>query len=342
MIYVDWRVRRRGVSLVSYGLLVGLIGVIALLAITGIGNNVTSLMTSTADSMSTAAGGAGAGVAAGSGGSCSAAKQVITFTGSSQSITVPAGCTQLNAKLWGAGGGPSGACQNCGSSGAGGFTNAVIPVSEGQQLTIVAGGAGLPAQSGLTPGSFPGGGDGYNSGSGGGYSGIFSGTGLIHANALAIAGAGGGNAVANISQGDPNGGGLSGGAGHADNNCGNDSKAGTQSGGGDPLQGLGPESPSPNGPGGGGGYYGGKGPTGTGNFRSFCKAGGGSGYLNSGAGVTGTTEKGVHNTVDTTANQPPGMADPDYQPGIALGGEQALNDGNTDLPGNGLVVLIWQ
>ena len=67
--------------------------------------------------------------------------QVFTYTGADQSFTVPAGITQITIKAWGAGGG---AANNEGSAGGGGgFTQAILPVTPGENLTIIVGERGI-------------------------------------------------------------------------------------------------------------------------------------------------------------------------------------------------------
>jgi len=138
----------------------------------------------------------------------SAGKMIFSYTGSNQFWDIPAGICEIHVKLWGAaGGGPS--------AGAGGYTEAVIPVQAGEKLTIIVGEggkyfnaimAGIRYSYGSTNssnGTFGFGGSGSimeadsqnasEVGAGGGLSGVFADT-LEKANALAIAGGGGGYA----------------------------------------------------------------------------------------------------------------------------------------------------
>ena len=99
--------------------------------------------------------------------------RVVTFraAAASQTFVVPAGVTEIAAKLWGAGGG------GCGPmSGGGGFVWIPhLPVTPGESIEIVVGGAGT-CKIGPNPGGFGGGGDGSDhpsyawSGAGGGRS----------------------------------------------------------------------------------------------------------------------------------------------------------------------------
>ena len=105
-----------------------------------------------------------------------AAPTTFTYTGSVQTYTVPAGVTSISVDAYGAGGGvyPGGP----GTAGAGGRIQGTVPVTPGQVLTIVVGGAGGNSQ--------------YNrcGSGGGGFSGVLDATN----NHLISAGGGGGAA----------------------------------------------------------------------------------------------------------------------------------------------------
>ena len=181
--------------------------------------------------------------------------QPVTFayTGSVQSYTVPAGVTSLTVDASGAGGGiyPGGV----GTAGAGGRMLATIPVTPGQVLNIVVGGAGGNSQ--------------YNrSGSGGGgFSGV-----LDAANNHLVSAGGGGGAAGNESCPQVGNGGAGGSAAGTAGSCGLGGAAGTNAaapaggaGGTGSIPGIagnasgggiGGATPNDFGTGGGGGGYG--------------------------------------------------------------------------------------
>ena len=243
-------------------------------------------------------------------------------------LVVPPFASSLIVKVWGAGGGGEegtdavGDILPGGTGGGGGFAGATIPVTPGDQLTLLVGGGG----------PVPGG--------GGGYSGIFRGT-----TPLVVAGGGGGGSyyyedrvTAGCTQGGC--GGNAGGAGGgttgkpgASGGCGSIPAGGpgtqTAGGAGGPdasaggsLQGgnggvvaatqggkhggggggAGPVCGGSNGGGGGGGYFGGGG-GGYGTHGTGGGGGGGSGYAEPGASAQLITGMGP-----LVAN----AADPDY------------------------------
>jgi hypothetical protein len=204
------------------------------------------------------------GVASGFGATCTPGSIIFNYTGATQDFTVPAGCTHLKVKAWGAGGGGGGYPDaKCG--GPGGFAEGVFSVSSGQAMKITVGQGGKKFNNGLSGTAFGGGGQGYDwGGGGGGYSGIFNSS-VSFADALLIAGGGGGASGNNgTSQHGGPGGGLSGTSGS------NIASPGTQSSGFTTLLG-GSGSSSAQGGGGGGGYYGGS-------STSTLGGGGGSGF----------------------------------------------------------------
>jgi hypothetical protein len=124
-------------------------------------------------------------------------KQVFSFTGANQTLTIPAGVTAILAKCWGAGGGAGtiGGWYIGSPGGGGGFMSSVITVTPGENLIVIVGERGRVNPSTY---AFGGGGRATNNnvdnrygGGGGGYSGIFR-TSVSQANALIIAGGGGG------------------------------------------------------------------------------------------------------------------------------------------------------
>jgi hypothetical protein len=277
----------------------------------------------------------------------------FAHTGTAQTYTVPAGCSTVRVKLWGAGGG-GGDGGNWGNpaligGGGGGFTDGVLAVSPGESLTVIVGGGG----------SFGG------FGGGGGRSAVRRDT-----MELATAGGGGGTGWDGVFS--PGGSGMGGGAGGGENGapsticqngCYLGGGGGTQIGGGAPgggflvgcgggtgaseggtaLQGGGGQGshfvasggfggggPSRDvfcqggGGGGGGGYFGGGGggASGGGVFGGGG-GGGGSGYiggLSTGVTVNGGDSGDVRNAA--------GRLDPDYVPGIGMGGATGQSGGH--------------
>ena len=128
-----------------------------------------------------------------------AGPNAYTYTGSSQTFSVPSGLTSLTAYVWG-GGGSGGGGSAGRSGGSGGYAKAVINVSSLSALYLVV------ADGGST-------GTGDYNGAGGGYSGIFDSNSAGHGDAVLIAGAGGGGSGASGSQA-----GVGGGGGGANNN----------------------------------------------------------------------------------------------------------------------------
>jgi hypothetical protein len=256
---------------------------------------------------------------AGTGGSnCTAPKQVFSYTGADQYTSVPAGCSTATIKAWGAGAWGSGSSSSSPvyTGGAGGFAQRTVGgLSAGSQITVVVG---------QTRGSIYGGGGAMASGDaskdsgsdGAGFAGVFYGA-KSQANALAIAGGGGGAKVgqsggaggglAGVSAGGGGGTQTSGGAGWGTGVAG----SALQGGAGDPLdQDLGAS-------GGGGGYWGGGG--------AYGGAGGGSGYAPGGTLIAGSG--------CSVANS----GDPDYVAGVGNGGCANRTAGQP-----GRVVIIWQ
>lgn len=115
----------------------------------------------------------------------------FNYTGTSQSWVVPAGVTSIQVELNGAQGGGN-------DAGLGGKVVANIPVASGSTLFLVVGGRPID-QNPVYGGGGNGGNNSANSSrngfAGGGLSGIYLNS-ISHANALAIAGGGGGNSGA--------------------------------------------------------------------------------------------------------------------------------------------------
>jgi len=281
-------------------------------------------------------------------------KQVFTYTGASQTFTVPAGTSSVYVKMWAAGG--AGGINYSGGSGA--FVGGILNVTPGSNLTVIVGGAGMRAvNSGTMAGGFGGGGacgsssnpHSWYAGSGGGRSAIQ----IVPGTDYVTAGAGGGCGTGNNW-------GSSGGAGGApDGSAGKDNSNGIQGGagsgkGGTTTSGGGATnatSPAVNsvsgsyltgsagggsaygGGGGGGGYYGGSGGSGyTDMGGAIGGGGGGSSYtanLISPVNIAG-------NYGDTSSTVPaPNNTDLDYVSGVGIGGYYSGNGGN------GLIVIYW-
>lgn len=222
-------------------------------------------------------------------------QQFVWVGASDQNWVVPAGVTNIYAKLWGSGGGGGhyGGWSFGSHGGGGGHTRGIVPVTPGETLIIRVprGGYANSGSSGKAP--FGGGGasndnDNQYAAGGGGYCGLFRGT-----TPLLIAGAGGGGGSRTGAHDMCNGGaggGYTGRRGETGENApqwagggGTQTAGGTGGNGsntsgqtGSYLQG-GSTNSNPYGGGGGGGYYGG----GAGSYQSSTMAGGGggSGYI---------------------------------------------------------------
>ncbi len=221
------------------------------------------------------------------------AQTVYSYTGSSQSYTVPSGVSLVRVKIWGAGGGAASNISGIyGSGGGAGFVQADVPVTPGETLNIIVGrgGAGWNSTEGYAGSAYPNGGAATNFGGGGGGRSEVSKSGLL----LVAAGGGGGGYQFNGTAGPGGTGGpaIGGTGGSSPNNAGG--SGGTQGSGG--VGGYGTASTGGSGgykqggnanganiPGGaaGDGYYGGGGGGGgqTGVGDSGGGGGGGSNYL---------------------------------------------------------------
>lgn len=219
---------------------------------------------------------------------------------------VPAACTTLAVRAWGAG---AGEAQGGSLAAAGGFAFARVDVTPGEDLTVVVAGPGGTSTSGAggsggVPGGGAGGTAGRGGGGGGGFSGVFRGA-MTQANALVIAGGGGGPGAGTTGSGH---GGAGGGATGEANVGAGAGGPGTQTAGG--AGGAAPATAgtalmggiggprSDGGGGGGGGYFGGGG--GQGASTDGGGGGGGSGYAN-GRDVVLITGQG---TVPANADDP--------------------------------------
>ncbi|HXB02737.1 MAG TPA: hypothetical protein VNV15_07975, partial [Opitutaceae bacterium] len=245
-----------------------------------------------------------------------------TYTGSDQTLVIPAGAT-VTLSMWGAGGGTGG--NGATQGGPGGYTTYtfVSSSSNSTTLAIKTGGAGANGPSG-------------GDGGGGGRSQI-----AVGGTILAIAGGGGGGGEdQSIGATGGAGGGASGTAGVQGQSDGGPGGGGTQSAGGLaggsnatagsflqggrgagnilkaaggwPNGGAGWDLNGPDGGAGGGdGYYGGGG-AGGGSSLKAASGGGGSGYINT--NYNGYTS-GTTSTSSAGSTTPPGTSDPHYVSG---------------------------
>jgi hypothetical protein len=202
---------------------------------------------------------------------------IVTQTYSSPtsglSFAVPAGCTTLVVRAWGAGGGfnPN-SCGGAATAGAGAFVRANVPVQPGSTITVRVGGAGVFNVGGASPGGLNGGGDAGNTwaAGGGGYTGVFNGS-----TPLLVAGGGGGAGPCTLGGdgGAPNGGNATNGNGGAQGGRGATASTGGAAGAGGGMGGS---------PGGGGSFL--TGGAGGNGGATFGGAGGGGGYFGGGGG----------------------------------------------------------
>jgi hypothetical protein len=262
-------------------------------------------------------------------------EQIYATSGSS-TFTVPAGVTELQVKLWGAGGagtggGNGGLTGTVNHGGGGGFTVGKVAVTPGETLTLIRGGGGSPS-----------GGEGSG---GGGRSALRRGT-----TELMTAGGGGGGGRPNDLAGDWPGGGAGGGLVGQDAGEAGGGKGGTQSAGGT-ATGASPgtqfqggatgnsgaaggfggggagASDGWGGSGGGGGWYGGGGGR-SGAAGSGDPGGGGSGYVG-GAGVSAAS------TTAGNRRTPAGTTDPHYAGTHGYGGLRGAGGSA------GRAVILW-
>ncbi|MDD5197883.1 MAG: glycine-rich protein [Candidatus Gracilibacteria bacterium] len=264
---------------------------------------------------------------------CTHGSQVFNYTSTNQSWNVPAGCTQITVKAWGAGGAGSAGYYGDSYGGGGGYSTTTVSVTPGEIITVIVGGGGA-AYPNATTGAYGGGGTSPNGityqggGGGGGRSAIRRvSTELVTAGG----GGGGGTPSAYIGTGGAGGGAVGANGGHNINNYGlggtqSAGGAGGTNGGGAGLQfqgGAGGGNTNYAGGGGGGGYYGGGGAGGD-NGNGGGGGGGGSGYVPS-----GTTTAGFSTT-------PGNNGDTDY-PGSPIG----VGRGGSTNGGNGFIKITW-
>jgi hypothetical protein len=285
-------------------------------------------------------------------------RQVFQYTGANQTWTVPGGVTHIFVKMWGAGGGGGsyGGWRQGSTGGAGGYSEAIVPVTPGQVLTIRVGGRGL-ARNGASAGwpnggaASTGAGDNQYCASGGGSSSLAVPT-INSGNPCMFAGGGGGGGSITGFSRNPGGagGGLRGEDGYVElttytpfslvgkggtQTAGGAAGAGgnTTGGAGSSNQGGTHQNTNCYGGGGGGGYFGGGSGAYT-NGNSMAGGGGGSGFIHPSL-IRGQTLTGVRET-------PPCGNDPDcveFSVGtstrIGIGGDEASSGGH------GLVVIYY-
>jgi len=280
-------------------------------------------------------------------------KQFFAYTGAPQNFVIPSGVSEIDVKLWAAGGG--GSWDGAGGSGA--YVSGTMSVTSGQTIIIIVGGAGQYSTS--TPGAiggFGGGGNGgnnssgtYRSASGGGRSAIQ----LVSGTDYVTAGAGGGGGGFDYGGkrpyggggGAPNGihgsdvvtgaGGPGAGKGATTSEGGVASSASGQTNSiqGSYLTGSAGGNGYGGGGGGGGGYYGGSGGAGTSNLA--MPVGGGGGGSSFTANLTNVINLlGNYGNVDAIMPAP-NNTDVDYISGVGEGAATRTNGGN------GLVVISW-
>lgn len=269
----------------------------------------------------------------------------LSYTGSLQSYTVPAGVSNLYVYMWGGGGGAAAASVGTGRGGAGAYIQGVLTTTPGETLSIIVAGGGFggyTAGGGGGGGGYGGGGNanrGANTYSGGPTTNGGNGSGgggrsAIQRSGTEIVTVGGGGG-AGYDQG-----GRAAWTGTATAGTGNGGGGGTPTGGGAYGSGGNPTSfgvgtagtqfqggnGNNYGGGGGGGWWGGGGGATTGGLGG--DGGGGSSYTSNLASATGSNGSG---------GTAPGTALSYYVAGVAVGG--FANGGGSNDGSNGLVVL---
>jgi hypothetical protein len=267
----------------------------------------------------------------------------LSYTGSLQTYTVPAGVSNLYVYMWGGGGGAAAVGVGTGRGGAGAYIQGVLTTTPGETLSIIVAGGGSGAYSGPSgSGGYGGGGNanrGGNTYAGGPTSNAGNGSGgggrsAIQRSGTEIVTVGGGGG-AGYGQG-----GAAAWTGTATAGTGNGGGGGTPTGGGAYGSGGNPTSFGVGtagtqlqggngnnfGGGGGGGWWGGGGGATTGGLGG--DGGGGSSYTSNLASATGSNGSG---------GTAPGTALSYYVAGVAVGG--FANGGGSNDGSNGLVVL---
>jgi hypothetical protein len=262
-----------------------------------------------------------------SSGTCSSGQQVFQTTGSSQTFTVPAGCSTLVVEAWGAGGASG---YNSHDGGAGGYTKATVGTSAGTAYTVVVGQGGIrntQSGNGGAQAAYGFAGAPYGNasacavGGGGGLSGLFLGP-VNPSNAILVAGGGGGS------------------SGYTSGGSGNDAVNG---GGQVSLSALPGDSAWEGG--GGGGYSGGSLHVRSSSNSSYQAGEGGTGFAGGTGVLAGTV---VLEASAFSSRVPPAVVSVNYS-GTGTSGDAAFGYGgiggvygvNCDSSGDGLVVISY-
>lgn len=240
----------------------------------------------------------------------------FNFTGGAQTWTVPFGVNAINFTVYAAQGGGA-------SGGLGGKVTGRVPVTYGQVLTIVVGGqpsgnlavygyAGAGGTNSANSAAF-----GYG---GGGMSGIFTSSTLSQANALVVAGGGGGTTVSYVggAAGAPNG---SNGTQGSYSGYSEGGKGASQISGGAAGSGIDPQSVAPLA---GSALAGGRGGS-VANSGWYAAGGGGAGYFGGGGGAGGGSSRGAGGGASSWV--------------ISTGTSVVYTGGNKS--GNGQVLFSW-
>jgi uncharacterized protein (TIGR02145 family) len=303
---------------------------------------------------------------------CTTTKAIFDYTGSNQTFTVPnCGVTSIKVKTWGAGGG-SGDNSSGGNGGGGAYVTGTIPVTPGQQLTIIVGQGGARGAVNTTGGysmsaAFGGGGRGRDEDRGGGGGGGRSAIRLTDGTEVATAAGGGGGGGSGTSTGNGSrycggGGGALGGTGGRGGDrtgCGTTGGCGGSStiGGGctnavngsqyTGSDGQNNGSQTYGGAGGGGGYWGGEGGNSISGTLTVGSGGGGGGsFLSASFSATSSNGGSAGSASGTSTSTRPSAGNyTDTDNGSTYGGggnRGASTTSNTGSAGqNGRIVIIY-
>ena len=283
-------------------------------------------------------------------------RAVFQYTGANQSWVVPVGVSYIFVKMWGAGGGGGsyGGWRQGSTGGAGGYSEAIVPVVAGQTLTLQVGGRGWPRWGANRAwpnggGASTGGGDNQYSASGGASSCLIVPTINSGSPCMFAGGGGGGGCVTGYTRMPGGaGGGLQGEDGYPDLiayvGWAQVGKGGTQtSGGAAPSgsnttggagaynQGGTHQNTNCYGGGGGGGYFGGS--SGCYQGSAMTGGGGGSGFIHSSL-IRARTLTGIR-------EYPPMFSDPDLVEYSLSGTRLAVGADEASCGGNGLIVIYY-
>ncbi|GAB5389974.1 MAG: hypothetical protein Alpg2KO_29420 [Alphaproteobacteria bacterium] len=298
--------RRRGATVTGYGLVVGLISIVALASVTAVGDRTKGLFNVVGDNLNSVSSGQSAEQPQ----TCSNASVTLSHQMSVQSVSIPQNCNFVSVILVGAGGAfgntSGGSGPDAGRGGNGGVVTAVLDLSGVSSMTARIGQAGQRATGSTTigQGGWPDGGNGGEriprtnscwssngqslgltagpSAGGGGRSEL-----LLNGAIALIAGAGGGGGSASGEGGDA--GGLNGSDGETRNSTGGAGATGSSGGNGGSRGSFFCEGANENGDGTGGtGSSGGDGGYG----RTHVGGGGGGGLAGGGGAGGGASTTG--------------------------------------------------